>query len=180
MAGLRPPRADSPAARLLTGGTDYRVPLTTSQADRYRQVYSQIKVRYFFVMACRRRGLLYLLFSREVVTVINNSSWMIKAPGDVSISAEQLATHMSMEALLLGSHLEPAALYEMLTKVCHRPSSFVIVRVCVAASTIVPLHEDRARAASLPSSLVMRCGGGVGRFTHEDRGTFNVRRSSSS
>ena len=45
MAGLRPPRADSPAARLLTGGADYRVPLTTSQADHYRQVYSQIKVR---------------------------------------------------------------------------------------------------------------------------------------
>ena len=130
-------------------------------------------------MACRRRDLLYLLFSREVVTVINNSSW-IKAPGDVSISAEQLATHMSMEALLLGSHLEPAALNEMLTKVCHRPSSFVIVRVRVAASTIVPFHEDRARAASLPSSLVMRCGGGVDRFTHDDRGTFNVRRSSSS
>jgi hypothetical protein len=57
MAGLRPPRADSPAARLLTGGTDYRVPLTTSQADRYRQVYSQIKVRYFFCHGMPQKGL---------------------------------------------------------------------------------------------------------------------------
>ena len=45
MAGLRPHRADSPAARLLAEGgvDDYRVPLTTSQADSYRQVYAQIQ-----------------------------------------------------------------------------------------------------------------------------------------
>ena len=47
MAGLRPHRADSPAARLLSGGTDYRVPLTAEQADSYRQIYAQIKVRPF-------------------------------------------------------------------------------------------------------------------------------------
>ena len=85
MAGLRPHRADSPAARLLAEGgvDDYRVPLTTSQADSYRQVYAQIQTL-----------------------------------GAAAISTAQLASHMSMEALLVDSHLSPAAFDEMLTKAC--------------------------------------------------------------